>query len=678
MPPGALAPGTLLDGRYEIRRLLAVGGFASVYEARQLKIERIVAIKVLGITPGVAADPEFHTRFEQEARAAASIEHPGVVTIHDFGIVESSGAPFIVMELMRGHDLETELQQYGAMAPAVAVRRHMAALDALAAAHTKGIVHKDLKPSNLFLVNAGEDDEIVKVLDFGIARMGPDAQLTRTGQVPGTPRYLAPEYIDDGRAGPTLDVYQMGLILVEMLTGRPVVAESSPFRCLMIHSAGQLEIPDEILESPLGPVVQRALTLQPEDRYLDAAAFAEALRAVRVSEIRAPILSLGDAPMHARGNRGFPGGVGLDSAPLRKTSEDVIFGEDTVEEVTTGPENRSSRAVTVAQVPKDPPAPRPPLARQTPAPVERRGAVVGPQAAQIAQPVSAQPRWGLIAAVAAVGAVVLAVVAWLGVAAGPPDYPPPPPGFALMVPGTFYMGSPDNEPGRALIGEERHKVQLTRAFVLGTTEVTRSDWKRVMGSDPSSRPACGEQCPVDNVSWWDVLAYANKRSEEVGLGACYELKDCSGAHGRDFLCLDVRFAGLDCNGYRLPTEAEWEYAARAGTTVARYVSRLDNIAWYEGNSGGNPRPVAQMAPNAWGLHDMLGNVWEWVWDDHAPYPEGAAKDPLGPDRRFERVHRGGGWTSAASDCRAARRDYNQTTYRFSDLGFRLARTWQAN
>ena len=154
--------------------------------------------------------------------------------------------------------------------------------------------------------------------------------------------------------------------------------------------------------------------------------------------------------------------------------------------------------------------------------------------------------------------------------------------------------------------------------------------------------------------------------------------DCSGTPGKDFLCLDVQFVGLDCDGYRLPTEAEWEYAARAGTTVGRYVARLENIAWYDANAEGSPRPVAQKAPNAWGLYDMLGNVWEWTWDDHAAYPDGAASDPLGPDQRFERVHRGGGWTSAVTDCRAARRDYNQPTYRFSDLGFRLARTWKAN
>lgn len=664
--PGALAPGTVLEGRYEILRLIAVGGFASVYEARQLKIERTVALKVLGLTQGVAADPEFHTRFEQEARAAASIEHPGVVTIHDFGIVEASGAPFIVMELMRGHDLETELQQYGAMAPGTALRRMTAALDALAAAHAKGIVHKDLKPSNLFLINPGTPEEVVKVLDFGIARIGPDAQLTRTGQVPGTPRYLAPEYIDNGTAGPSLDVYQMGLILVEMLTGRPVVDESSPFRCLMVHSAGQLEIPDEVRESAVGPVVERALALAPENRFVDAGSFAQALREVDPEEIKAPILSLGAAPMHDRGDRGFPGGI-RDVGPARKTSEEIFFGEDTVEE------NRAeTRAVTVAQVPREAPE------KRSLASVPKPEPLVAPPAPQVVRGAEPASRWGLYSAAAAALFGLVAAGLWFGFASGPTEYPPPPPGYALMVPGTFYMGSPDNEPGRALIGEERHEVELTRPFIMSATEVTRRSWTRTMGEDPSSRKACGETCPVDNVSWWDALAFANKRSEEVGLEQCYVMTDCSGTHGRDFLCLDVTFKGLDCEGFRLPTEAEWEYAARAGTRVARYVSRLDNIAWYDTNSGGSPRPVGQKAPNAWGLYDMLGNVWEWTWDEHAPYPDGSATDPLGPKHRFERVQRGGGWTSAVTDCRAARRDYNQPTYRFSDLGFRLARTWKAN
>ena len=128
-----------------------------------------------------------------------------------------------------------------------------------------------------------------------------------------------------------------------------------------------------------------------------------------------------------------------------------------------------------------------------------------------------------------------------------------------------------------------------------------------------------------------------------------------------------------CTGYRLPTEAEWEYAARAGSTGARH-GDLEAVAWYEGNSGGKTHPVGQKQANAWGFYDMLGNVWEWVWDWQADYPAGSVSDPLGPSSGSFRVIRGGCWSPYARNCRAAFRALHVPGARFSDLGFRLARS----
>ena len=226
---------------------------------------------------------------------------------------------------------------------------------------------------------------------------------------------------------------------------------------------------------------------------------------------------------------------------------------------------------------------------------------------------------------------------------------------------TFQMGSPANEEGRAS-DETQHRVTLIRGFWMAETEVTQDQWQRVMGSTPSHFKECGKTCPVEQVSWFDAVTFANRLSEKAGRETCYEI---SGQ--------EVKLEGLGCFGFRLPTEAEWEYAARAESPGRRY-GELDAIAWYRGNSGGKTHPVAQKDANAWGLRDMLGNVWEWVWDWREEYPAQAARDPLGPARGSNRVARGGGWDDTARGCRAADRGAGNPASRYRALGFRLVRT----
>jgi formylglycine-generating enzyme required for sulfatase activity len=190
------------------------------------------------------------------------------------------------------------------------------------------------------------------------------------------------------------------------------------------------------------------------------------------------------------------------------------------------------------------------------------------------------------------------------------------------------------------------------AFRLAPYPVTRALHLTVRGEAwASSAPP---QTPVTEVSWMDAVRFCNLLSLTIGLDPCYTIGDDPDA--QDVVC------DWQADGYRLPTEAEWEHACRAGTTGARY-GELDDIAWYRGNSGGEVHEVATRAPNPWGLCDMIGNVWEWCWDVFDP----AVYGPY-------RVFRGGGWEDPPWACRASCRRKSHPTFRIDDLGFRLARS----
>jgi len=248
-----------------------------------------------------------------------------------------------------------------------------------------------------------------------------------------------------------------------------------------------------------------------------------------------------------------------------------------------------------------------------------------------------------------------------------------PEGYVRIAPGTFMMGSPTGEEGRDR-NEFQHSVTITRAYCMKATEVTQGEWQAVMGSNPSEFKNCGANCPVEQVNWDDAVGYANALSRREGLPECYAGSTFTGYAGSTF-------TGLTCTGYRLPTEAEWEYAARAGTTAATY-GKLDSVAWVSTLSG-IPRAyvkapstthlVRQKLPNAWGLYDMLGNVWEWTGDWYGTYPA-TVTDPTGPTTGSVRVRRGGSLYHEARSVRAAIRSYRTPDHRSTILGFRLVKT----
>ena len=214
-----------------------------------------------------------------------------------------------------------------------------------------------------------------------------------------------------------------------------------------------------------------------------------------------------------------------------------------------------------------------------------------------------------------------------------------------IPPGSFQMG----EPGRT------KKVTITRPFKMFSVPMTQALYRHLAGEDPFRFK--GGTRPVQGVSWLEAVKCCNAFSLVLGLPAAYRIQGDA-----------VRWEGLDHPGVRLPTEAEWEYACRAETT-GDYAGNLDDLAWYAKNSGGQTHPVGQKQPNAWGLYDMHGNVWEWCWDWYgASLPGG--NDPIGPATGSYRVLRGGGWGGGANYCRTTNRIYDGPTYSVNDIGFR--------
>jgi len=232
-----------------------------------------------------------------------------------------------------------------------------------------------------------------------------------------------------------------------------------------------------------------------------------------------------------------------------------------------------------------------------------------------------------------------------------------------IQPGTFLRGSPSDELGR--FDEPQHEVTLSYPFLVSRTQVTCGQWAQVTGTACVEDEARSELCPVADISFFDAIAFCNELSIQEGLGPSYSVTGD-----------EVRWT-REATGYRLLTEAEWECACRAGTWTAYYngddPARLHEIAWYAANSMGRTQPVGLKIPNAFGLYDMSGNVWEWVWDWIAPYPDEPVTDPIGPVEGTDRVLRGGSWRHQPPICRSAVRGRNLMIHRSHNVGFRIAR-----
>lgn len=269
------------------------------------------------------------------------------------------------------------------------------------------------------------------------------------------------------------------------------------------------------------------------------------------------------------------------------------------------------------------------------------------------------------------------LVSWMLVVATSHAMTPPPPATPgpayelVRIPaGTVTVGcTPGQDPYCHKSEKPAHAVTIGHDLLFGRTEVTQELYAAVMGTSPHAFDGCGGQCPVESVSWFDAVRFANALSERDGLPACYRIDGDQVSWPE----------GVGCTGYRLPTEAEWEHAARGGQDLPYgHTKAVDEAGWTVSNAGGRPHPVGTLAPNAYGVYDTVGNVWEWCWDWRGKYRRRAVADPQGPAspsrKDPRRVLRGGSWAMFTSVATVSTRNGHKPDRADTNTGIRLVRT----
>ncbi|MGI5861533.1 MAG: bifunctional serine/threonine-protein kinase/formylglycine-generating enzyme family protein [Myxococcales bacterium] len=660
--------GSRID-RFIIESELGKGGMATVYKVRHAILETSHALKVLA--PELAIVSPVRERFFSEGRIQARLDHPNIVRVTD--TVETRDVAGLVMDFVPGFSLKRLLRERAQPLDTELVRQiFLQVLEGVGFAHRADVIHRDLKPENVMLVEVAPGQYHAKVLDFGIAKVLDDSErdlsLTKTGMLLGSPHYMSPEQILRARnVTVRSDIFSLGAMLYVMTTLRFPFSGSNHFEVLKGIDQGRVIRPEQLnpdIDRTIARAVMRALARDPALRFGSCGEFADAIRgakrAARKDEESEACWSEQTVPSFIAPS--FPD----EDDPRRMTRRAVSQGHaqrgPVAEEVFRAP-LREVETTTRQDGPADVTA--------------RSPATKGPKLEiEVEELVQVREEYfeevvrraaGLFRPAETERVKKTRVVSRPRRVRRRQAVP-----FVDIEPGQFTMGSPEEESGR---GEDEplHEVIITRAFQLQTTLVTQAQWTALMKLNPSSFQ--GLERPVERVTWFDAVAYCNAFSEAFGLEPAYVLTAVEGRPGEEGLFAKVMWKGLDCPGYRLPTEAEWEYACRAGTSGPRY-GELDAIAWWGGNSGNETHPVAQKQANPWGLYDMLGNLWEWCWDWYGPVSTdaGLVGDPTGPATGRERLWRGGSWGNDPEQVRAATRTSKLPNHRPFSVGFRLART----
>jgi serine/threonine protein kinase len=671
-------------GRYELIQELGRGGMGVVWKARDVELDRFVAIKL--ILPGHVESEVGVRRFQVEARSAARLDHPGIVTVHDFG--ERDGKYYLCMAYVEGISLAARLAK-GALPPSEAANMVREIAEAIQHAHERGVVHRDLKPQNILLTKAGSP----RVSDFGLARRTDlEEGITASGQVLGTPTYMSPEQAAGKPIGPPTDIYALGAIFYYALAGRPLFEGTNVLEIIRRVSEGRLKplrAANPAVPPALEAICNKCLAKEPLQRYKSAGELAAALgRAVRPQES-----SAGGGTVILKPHAETPHDVFLSYSPKDQSiaeqicsslesadvpcwisSRDVVSGKSWEESsgraiaeshvvvlILSSHSNNSERVLREIEY----------ATKKGIMIVTMRVADVSPDLLRpfIRAPHRVDALGSLEAHLPRLYQVVSSFVPGALVASAP-DEPVRAAGetqddnglkmkMVWCPAGKFRMGSPLTEVGR-FDNEGPIDVTLTRGFWISRLVATQSQWRKQMNSAPWDGQRwvkIADDCPAVYVSWTDAMEFCRRFTEE---------EQREGRIGADWR-------------YMLPTEAQWEYACRAGSTTPYYFgeyeeaalrehARFDRNAFDMGQRFAHR--VGRRRPNAWGLCDMHGNVWEWCRDAYVKDLAGGI-DPESTDGTGEAVRRGGSWNLSAAYCRSACRLKLEPGLRDLDVGFRL-------
>ena len=629
---GILKAGVILDKRYEVKRLIRAGGMGAEYEAMDHRFEnRICAVKeMLNQAKGPEDEQYIIDRFKKEAFILRSLRHKHLPVVTDYLI--ENGRYYLVMDYIEGKDLDImignfikgdstenpeaediEVKVNEGIPEDTVIEWAKEILEALEYLHTltPPIVYRDLKPANIMLRSS---DHKVVLVDFGIARpvtAGSDSTKT----IVGTPAF-SPKELFEGKPEPRSDIYSLGATMHCLLTGIiPVIP--CAFRPVREHNP---KISEELAE-----IVMKALSISPKKRYESAGDMREALEKLR---------------------------------PTRKTDSLNLEKETTSEEG----EGLSSQAIQSY---------KPEKAEQNLSQAKFSFSLFS----------FVKTATGKVLLISLSALILISVLLFIifsdknkisSSSEGPR--------MVLIQGGTFDMGKIDSGSKEVV-----HSVTIS-SFYMNRYEVTNSEYCAFLNSMGNQTEGgsiwinvdgkeCGitkwstsgtfkvkdgyENKPVIYVTWFGAVAYCNWLSEKDRLSQCYGQKDKRGN------------CDIKKNGYRLPTEAEWEYAC-CGEDLT--YDKINNMAWYRYNSGNNTHDAGQKSPNKFGLYDMRGNVWEWCNDWYGDYSPEPVTDPGGTSYGAYRIGRGGSFMTGEESLYRQKRSTFDPLKGYPDVGFRIVRT----